>query len=231
MKTRLLSPILLIASLLLGGCASSYNVRVDALRMADQPAEKSYTLTKGPEVKGGDLFYNEVSRYVMRALETRGYSAGGAGVNYLIEVDYGMAEPQTNIIEDREPIYDYVGGGYRTIRQEVSDGAGGTKVITTRIHEEPRRVLTGYRTTTRPVTIYPKYLSLTAYNPKKSQEYWKVSATTRDRNDDIRFYIPIMTTALINSIDSDSGRRKTIRIKEDDAALQYIRTGVRPPAE
>src|SRR5690606_4080284 len=124
MKTRLLLPTLVIISLLLAGCGTSYNVRVDALRIANQPTEKSYTLAKAPEVKGGDLFYNEVSRYVRRALDTRGYAPGGAaGANYLIEVDYGMSEPQTNIVEDREPIYDYVGGGYRTIRQEVSDGS------------------------------------------------------------------------------------------------------------
>jgi hypothetical protein len=82
------------------------------------------------------------------------------------------------------------------------------------------------------VVVYEKYLRLTARENKEPvegqppTEIWTLDITSEGESKDIRKALPILAAASIDYVGKDSKGQKTIRIKDTDKDVAFIRKGM-----
>jgi hypothetical protein len=229
-----------VASLFVG-CTTSYEVKVDAIskptaemKTANSADPVSYRIrNKNPSVDQESLRYKEAVEYVKTALSGKGmYEASDPEkAEVIVDLDYGMEAPRVKIEQASQPIYAQVGGGVRYEEVPVTTG----KVISTRtvaVYEPPRTELVGYQDVMAPVTVYEKYLRMSAHENKESiegqpaGEVWSVSVSTEDESKDLRKYLPLLASASVDYIGKDSSNQQTIKLKENDQSVGFIKKGL-----
>lgn len=236
-----LLPGTVVAAILLAGCATSstYQVKVDAISKPVPPATQSYKLkSKDPRVGEENLRYHEAADYVRTALSGKGlYEAPSEEkADMIVELDYGMDAPRSKMERSTVPIYAQVGGGVRYDSVPTTDARGNTSYRTVAVYEAPRSELIGYDDVPRVVTIYEKYLKITARENKPAAEgrppaeLWSIHASAEDESKDIRKYLPIMAAATADYIGQDTSSQKTVKIRADGPAVEFIRKGMADPA-
>jgi hypothetical protein len=150
----------------------------------------------------------------------------------IVELDYGMDAPRTKIERVSTPVYAQVGGGVRYESVPVIDSRGNTSYRTVAVYEPPRTELVGYDNLPRQVTIYEKYLKITARENKSASEgrppaeLWSIHATAEDESKDLRKYLPIMASATVDYIGQDSSNQKVVKVRADGPAVDFIRKGM-----
>lgn len=236
--SRRVWPVLLAATsaLLIGGCASpAYDVKVDAMTRPIATSGQSYKLkSKDPTMGEENLRYKEAADFVRTALSGKGmFEAPSENTaDMIVELDYGMEAPRTKVERVSAPVYAQVGGGVRYDTVPVIDARGNASYRTIAVYEPPRSELIGYDETPRHVTIYEKYLRITARENKAPvegrppAELWSVTATTEDESNDLRKYLPIMAAATVDYIGRDSSHQTVIRVKGDEEGVGFIRRGM-----
>ena len=228
-------------ALLSAGCASSaYRVKVDAIAKPAATEAQSYTLkSKDPRLGEDNLRYREAAEFVRTALSGKGlYEAPTADrADMVIELDYGMEAPRTKIERVSVPVYAQVGGGVRYDTIPVTDSRGNRSYRTAAIYEPPRTEMIGYDEVPRPVTVYEKYLKITARENKSASEgrppaeLWSVHASTEDESKDLRKYLPIIASATVDHIGADTSHQKTVKIRADGPGVDFIRKGMSDPVD
>lgn len=223
----------LAVSLLAGGCAStSYDVKVDAITRPVPASVQSYRLkSKNPALGEENLRYKEAADFVRTALSGKGlYEAPNENAaDMVVEIDYGMEAPRTKIERVSVPVYAQVGGGVRYDTVPVVDSRGNATLRTVAVYEPPRSELVGYDDMPRQVTVYEKYLRITARENKPAMEgrppneLWSVTATAEDESKDLRKYLPIMAAATGDYIGRDTGQQAVVRVKGDGEGVEFIR--------
>lgn len=240
---RRLGPFLSALALLglASGCATStHAVKVDAISKPVPAADaQSYKLkSKNPALGEENLRYKEAADYVRTALSGKGlYEAPSEDkADMIVELDYGMDAPRTKTERVSVPIYAQVGGGVRYETVPVTDARGNTSYRTVAVYEPPRSELLGYDEVPRQVTIYEKYLKITARENKASNEgrppaeLWSVQASAEDESKDLRKYLPIMASATVEYIGRDSNHQTIVKVKENGDEVSFIRRGLSEPA-
>jgi hypothetical protein len=227
-----------VLAILLAGCASSsaYKVKVDAItKPVPSSNGVSYKLkSKDPKLGEENLRYREAAEFVRTALSGKGlYEAPTEEkADMIVELDYGMDAPRAKMERVSTPVYAQVGGGVRYDSVPVTDSRGNTSFRTVAVYEPPRNELVGYDEMPRMVTIYEKYLKITARENKAATEgrppaeLWSIHASTEDESKDIRKYLPIMASATVDYIGQDSSSQKVVKVKGDDAGVIFIRKGM-----
>ena len=153
----------------------------------------------------------------------------------VVELDYGMDAPRAKMERVSVPLYAQVGGGVRYDSVPVTDSRGNTSFRTVAVYEPPRNELVGYDEVPRMVTIYEKYLKITARENKSASEgrppaeIWSIHASAEDESKDIRKYLPIMASATVDYIGQDSSSQKIVKIKADGPGVGFIRKGMSDP--
>lgn len=234
------------ALLLLGsGCGTSpaYNIKVDAISkpaVATAAANaQSYKLkSKDPRMGEENLRYNEAANMVRTALSGKGlYEAPSEDrADMIVELEFGMESPRSKIERVSTPVYAQVGGGVRYESVPMVDARGNTSFRTVAVYDPPRSELIGYDDMPRQVTIYEKFLKVTARENKPSSEgrppaeLWSVHASTEDESKDLRKYLPIMASATADYIGSDTSNQKNVRVRADGPGVDFIRKGMSDPA-
>lgn len=243
MKTAsLLAPrvvVLLGLAALFGGCATSYRFKVDAVKNEEAPAEeekKSFrVVSANPEMDEEDLRFQEAKQYVKTALSSKGMfeAPEGANADTVIEVDFGMEEPRTKFYTVSEPVYAVVGGGTRTVMVPVRDPVTGrVTYIPQVVYDPPQRELIGFQDRVVTVTVYEKYIRVTARETQEEagdrppREMWSVYVTNEDESDDIRKYVPLMVSAAMDSMDENTTSQKEIVLKQDDERIVFVKKGM-----
>ena len=85
------------------------------------------------------------------------------------------------------------------------------------------------------VTIYEKYLKITARENKPASEgrppaeLWSIHASAEDESKDLRKYLPIMASATVDYIGQDSSSQKVVKVKADGPGVGFIRKGMSDP--
>lgn len=220
--------------LALAGCnhSSAYQVKVDAISKPVAPTQQSYALkSKDPRMGEENLRYKEAADFVRTALSGKGlYEAPNPEkADMVVEIDYGMEAPRSKVERVSTPVYAQVGGGVRYESVPVTDSRGNTSFRTVAVYDAPRSELVGYDDTPRQVTVYEKYLKITARENKAASEgkppaeLWSIHASAEDESKDIRKYLPIMASATVDYIGQDSSTQKTIRVRADGADVDFIR--------
>lgn len=231
---RVAAPVGLV--LLLSGCATTYRFKVDAIKNQDIPEEKhSYrVVSANPEMNDQDLRFQEAAGYVKTALSSKGMyeSPAGADSEMNVEVDFGMEEPKTKFYTVSEPVYAMVGGGTRTIMVAVRDKNGNTTYVPQTIYEPPQRELIGFQDRVITVTVYEKYMRITAREtPDQAgdhppRELWSVYVSNEDESDNLRDYVPLMVSAAMDSIDKNSTSQKDVVLNKTDERVTFVKKGM-----
>lgn len=227
------------------GCqTSSYRVKVDAIAKREAAAAaaeaQSYKIrSKNPAIGDESLRYKEAADFVKTALSGKGlYEAPNSETaDMIVELDYGMDAPRTRLEMVNSPVYAQVGGGVRYEQVPVTDARGNTTQRTVAVYQQPRTELVGFDEVPRQVTIYEKYLRVTARENKPGvegrppAELWSVQTSTEDESKDLRKYLPIMASATADYIGKDTNKQKVVKIKDPSQVVEFIRKGTRdsPP--
>jgi len=232
------------AALFWTGCTTStYEVKVDAISLPAAPAAtpaaaaapQSYQLkSKDPALGDENLRYREAAEFVRTALSSKGlYEAPNSDkADMVVELDYGMDAPRTKIETVTVPVYAQTGGGVRYEQVPVTDAKGNVSYRTVAVYDAPRTELVGFDDVPRRVTIYEKYLRITARENKPGSEgrppseLWSVSATEEDESKDLRKYLPILASATADYVGKDSSNQKVIKIRDPSQVTDFIRKGM-----
>lgn len=237
--SRLGFGVVVLGALLWSGCASSsYKVKVDAIAKPARADTQSYVLkSKDPTLGPENLRHREATEFVRTALSGKGlYEAPSTDkADMVIELDYGMEAPRSKLERVSVPVYAQVGGGVRYESVPVTDARGNTGYRTVAVYVPPRSEVVGYDEVPRMVTVYEKYMKITARENKAASEgrppaeLWSVHASTEDESKDLRKYLPIIASATVDFIGQDSSNQKTVKVRADGAAVEFIRKGMNEP--
>lgn len=222
----------LVAVALFGCAAPAHQVKVDAIAKPVRSDAQSYVLkSKDPRLGEESLRHREAADFVRTALSGKGlYEAASPDrADMVIELDYGMEAPRSKIERVSVPVYAQVGGGVRYDSVPVTDSRGNTSYRTVAVYQPPRSEVVGYDEVPRMVTVYEKYLKITARENQPASEgrppaeLWSIHASTEDESKDLRRYLPIIASATVDFIGQDTSNQKTVKVKADGADVQFIR--------
>lgn len=230
-------PLALAAALLwLVGCASTTEVKVDALAKPNAEAAISYQIkNKNPLVADDSLRYKEAAGMVRTALSGKGmYEApGNTKADLVIDLDYGVGPPQMKRETVSEPVYITMPGQIRTERVQVGTSSTGQPIYQTiTVQDPPRTEFAGYREYMVTITVYEKYLKMSArenvpaVEGRPPQEIWSLDITSEGESRDIRKNLPILVAASIDYIGKDTHGQKTIRIKDKGEDVAFVKKGM-----
>lgn len=229
-----------LAAALLHGCATTYEMEVDAIRNPEPVAEgaESYAIVpRDPNTNTNDLRYKETVGWIKTALSAKGYyeALDPQAADMVIQVDYGMEPPRREIKIVQEPVYAQIRQPDQVRAVTIVDPVTKkprTSYVTVRGGYTTE--LAGYRDRAVSVLVNEKYLVLTAKENKMGEasadtppeELWSVTVRNDDESDDLREYLPIMAAAATDSINSDTGNGTKVRLKSDDEVVSFIKQGL-----
>jgi hypothetical protein len=221
---------------LVAGCASSYNVKVDSLARPGKENVVSYEIhNANPLVADDSLRYKEAVGYVKTALSGKGlYEAPEkTKPDLVVDVDYGIGPPQIRTETMSEPVYVEVPGATRTETVQVGTDAKGNPIYTTVLIQEPStQRFAGFREYQITITVYEKYLRLTARESEPESEgrppteVWSVDVTSEGESRDVRKHLPVLVAASIEYIGQDTHGQKTIKLKDNNADIAFVKKGM-----
>ncbi|MBL9186979.1 MAG: hypothetical protein JNK23_05840 [Opitutaceae bacterium] len=225
-----------LAGVLLSGCATTHTVKVDSLAKPNAEPTISYEIkNRNPLVADDSLRYQEAAGYVKTALSGKGmYEAPpNTKPDMVVDLDYGVGPPQMRREPVSEPVYITLPGQIRTERVQVgTDSAGRPIYQTVTVQDPPRTEFAGFREYYITVIVYEKYLKLSARETKEAaegkpqQELWTVDVTSEGESRDIRKNLPVLVAATIDYIGKDTQGQKTIRIKDDNKDIAFVKKGM-----
>ena len=228
--------ILSVTAFLAAGCGSStYRVKVDSLAKPAAVEPQSYRLkSKDPRLGEESLRYREAAGLVRTALSGKGlYEApNDEQADMVVELEYGMEVPRTKMQTVSVPVYAQVGGGVRYDTVPVTDANGVTTMKTVAVYQPPRNELVSYEQLPHPVTIYEKYLRITARENKPAvegqppAELWSVQASAEDESKDLRKYLPMLASTSIDFIGKDTTNATEVKVKEDSPGVEFVKRGM-----
>jgi len=217
---RLISLALLCGGLTFAGCSQVYTVKVDAMRTPEVAPRRTYHLVAAdPGRNSTDPMFAEAAAMVDRALEARGYFAAShpEWADMIIKLDYGIG--QRRLISAPDP--SARDAGVSTIF--LPDRSGDT-VASTPGTQVPGTAFT------RVIAVWEKHLSLVAcenspiarHPDQAGAELWRVDVSVQDRTPSVRELLPVLATALIDSIDRETNPQTIKRISQSEAAAYVV---------
>jgi hypothetical protein len=218
-RTKVGVAFVVLALLAVAAGCTSYTVKVDSLARenAEQPISYRVQNKKSPAGEQGPLA-EEAAAHVRTALSSRGFyeAPPNAKADLVVEIDHGIGPPVRRS---------------RTVEVPEFSKAPGRIVERDGIVESVGRAVT-FKHTTVTTTTYEKYLRLTAReNPVESNgrppnEIWTVEVTSTGESRDLPKYLPVLAAASIDYIGRDSHGEKTIKLKDSDADVLFVKKGM-----
>lgn len=218
--------------MLSAGCATSYNVDVDAMSNP-QALQTGYSFrieTLDPSKSINDARFPEVASLVRTALSGRGMYEAPAGetAEVIIDIDYGVGPMQTRLVRSH---VDHFGS------QQIDPITGMP-----RGHRDPRTgAVIGVPTPSmgtnnygyREEMVAEKYLTIIARDARVDAsgnanrvELWRVHVTVEDDGDDISEYLPVLAAAATDYIGSDTQEKQRLRVSENDEVVDFVKQGL-----
>jgi hypothetical protein len=221
---------------LFSGCTTTHVLKVDSLAKPKAADSISYEIkNKNPLVADDSLRYKEAANLVKTALSGRGMYEAPANTkaDMIVDLDYGVGPPQTRKETVSEPVYITVPGQIRTERVQVGTDSQGRPIYQTiTVQDPPSTEFAGFREYIITVTVYEKYLKLSARENKEVgegrpvPEIWTVDITSEGESRDIRKHLPILVAASIDYVGKDTQGQKTIRIKDTSSDIAFVKKGM-----
>lgn len=218
------------------GCANTYEVKVDALAKPKAEEAISYQIRNKNTAVGDDsLRYKEAAGFVRTALSGKGMfeAPEGTPADIVVEVDYGVGPPQSKVETVSEPVYRLIPGRITTQTVQVGTDRNGRPVYqSVTVQEPPTTEFDGYREYQVRVTVYEKYLRLSARENKPAAEgkppteVWAVDITSEGESKDVRKALPVLAAASIEYVGKDSHGQKVVRIKDTNSDVAFVKKGM-----
>jgi hypothetical protein len=232
---RALAGAAILAALCWAGCASSYTVKVDAMR-APVPAEKkisSYQIRPAnAALEPQGLRYREAVQQVKTALSASGLfeAPTSATADMIVEIDYGMEPPRMKLEEVDLQKIDGVAAAASAQAAPVRNSDGSYRADM----PDGRTACDGGETEPelRPVVVCEKYMSVTgrenhaAADGRPAPELWRVHVSIEDESRDLRDYLPVLLSVAMDEIGKDTGGGQTVTLSEQDEAIRFIKRGM-----
>jgi hypothetical protein len=216
--------------LVLSGCASSYRFHVDAVNnQAVEMGTGSYRIScASPEMDEHDIRFLEAVSYVKTALSSKGMYEAPSGIepDMTVEVDFGIEGP-IEVIE------------YRTLPAMpvmTTDDSRNTRSMTMGrdVPASPAHI-TEIENVQVPVivTYYDKFLRITAREDQHVVEgdaaprtAWSLVVGNRDSNSDLREYLPLLVSAGMDAIGSESEQNQRVVLTAQDERVLFVKNGL-----
>ncbi len=226
-----------IAAIVISGCNSTYSFKVDAINNPDPTVKelKSYKIvSSNAQINEEDLEFKEVSHYIKTALSGKGYYEAPdlQKADMVIDVSYGVSEPQTDFKTKTSPIYGRSGGGYRSISTPVIDKNGKVRYVNSTVFTPPRVEMIGVQEQIVPIITYEKYLRMTSRdnreveNNESPTQVWSIYVKNKDESEDLRKYVPLMAAAALPYVGENTENQQEIKIKEEDDIVDFVKKGL-----
>ena len=227
---------MLAGGLFLVGCTTTHTVKVDSLAKPKAEESISYEIkNRNPLVADDSLRFKEAASLVKTALSGKGlYEAPpNTKPDMVVDLDYGVGPPQMRRETVSEPVYITIPGQIRTERVQVGTDSQGRPIYQTiTVQDPPTTEFAGFREYQITVTVYEKYLKLSArensepQEGRPQQEIWTVDVTSEGESRDIRRNLPVLVAASIDYIGADTQGQKTIRIKDTHSDIAFVKKGM-----
>ncbi len=227
---------LIFSAALLAGCTTTHELKVDSIAKPRAADAVSYEVrNKNPLVADDSLRFKEAAGFVKTALSGRGmYEAPpNTKADMIIDVDYGVGPPKVKQEMVSEPVYVTVPGQIRTERIQVGTDSQGRPIYqTVTVQDPPTTQFAGFREYMVTLTVYEKYLKMSARENKEgtegrpAPEIWTVDISSEGESRDVRKHLPIMVAASIDYVGKDSQGQKTIRLKDNASDIAFVKKGM-----
>jgi hypothetical protein len=225
-----------VLAVFLAGCASSHKIKVDALTQPGAENSISYRIkSTNPAFDPEGLRHKEAEKFVKTALSGKGlYEAPNPeAADMVVNIDYGISPPKVSQELHREPMYRMVPGRTRTERVIVGYTKSGSPIMETVIYQDPpTQEYVGDREYIITIVTYEKFLRLSARSNtppsegRPPEEVWTVDVVTEGESRDLRKALPVLAAATIEFVGKDSKGQKTIRLKDKDEAIAFVKRGL-----
>lgn len=232
-------PALVLLGALLGACQTTHKIEVDALSRPEMAGNTSYRLVvTNPEIDTGSLRHREAVGYIKKALAAKGmYEAPDpAAADMAVTIDYGISPPKSRVEEVSHAEFRRQPGSVYTAVIRVGTNAAGQPVYQNVVVQEPDRyVYAGDSVQQVTIVTYEKHLSLSARENKPNadngpaQEVWTVDLRSEGSNRDLRKTLPVLAGAAIDYIGKETNGPQTVKLKEDDGAVDFVKQPAAAP--
>jgi hypothetical protein len=214
--------ILMIYLIVLCSCSSSswtnYKVEVSSFSKTNSILEnkkQSYILKNKNNQNSNPLEYEEYAKYIHNSLNKIGFlnTNNQKKADLIIEVEYGISGPKTNIVNETVPVQKYIPS--QSYKYEI-DGKEGE--ITSN-----SQWTTTYENVNQTETTYIRHLNLVAKSKNNNSVIWTTSISSEGYSDDLRSVLPVMIAASSDYIAKNTGKKEVISINESDKRILEIK--------
>lgn len=222
--------------LLLFGCATAPTehksiVYVDSLLSPTaEPYQNFVVLSGNKNAAQEELEFQELQQYVVRALESRGFSKveSAQDANIAIVVFHGIGDSATIENTRTLPIWGQV-GGESSYSSGVAEVNGSTIRYRQQTHVRPRLGVTNYVTQSRTYTNFEHYAQIRAYDlvefqkSGKEVELWRTTVNTWYGAQDLRRIFPMLIGAAMPFFQKDSEGKVHVIIGDSDESVRTLK--------
>ena len=187
--------------------SSTYNVMINAIANEAKASGESYRIvTKN----GGDPNTD---------LRTR-------------EVDYDVEPPRVEFESRSVPIFARMGGGVRSVIVPTRDSNGNIQYRRVSVMDPPSQELIGFEEKTIPVTVYEKYLRVSARENVSSgddappEQLWSVYVSNEAEDDDIRKALPVLASVVVDYIGVTTETDEEVKVNSETDEVAFIKRGL-----
>jgi hypothetical protein len=201
---RIAKTLVVALSIVAGGCANTYQIRVDSIAETGAPRGTRYVLVSGmADVTETDLYFKEFAAHFRPILAAKGFSevASRDAADFEVALSYGTSSGRAEYYTYTRPIY-HVTGGEQIRYREIRTDASGQKTETSGTFYVPVRTeVIGYTSELNSQTVYTSYVILDATTrgvddgASQRKPLWKTTLRLTDPSNDLRQLIPHMAAA------------------------------------
>jgi hypothetical protein len=228
--------LLAFAAFWLSGCATNnYDVKINAIANSEKPSGESYRIiAKNGGDPRTDLRTKEAVDYVKAALSGRGlYEAPNPeNADMVVEIDYDVEPPRVEFETRSVPVFARVEGGLRSVIVPTRSSNGSVTYRRVTVMDPPSQELIGFDQQTIPVTIYEKYLRVSARENVASgdesppAQLWSVYASNEAEDDDIRSALPVLASVVVDYIGVTTEKDQKVKVNSQDEEVAFIKKGM-----
>jgi hypothetical protein len=227
-----LGAMMTIALVISTGCATRYEVKVDAVARINHGLENysSYRIREPqsqPGLEKGD--FQHTARLVKTALSGHGlYEAPtGTAPDLMIEIDFGMESPRVKQETIVLPIYGRTPVPSTPLLDDAGENRGGRAGSVQQAAD-----VVGYQQTTRAVVVREKFLlvsgreSQPAGSGRPANEVFNIRVTTENESSDFRAHVPILAGALMEKLGQTTDGIVTASLPANDDSVTFVQRGL-----
>lgn len=229
MVSSLIKCLVLIACVLLSGCAPKIDVTIDSISSIQAKLQNRFILLPNDEeIPPTDLQFLEYARYIENALVDIGFekAMNYDDANVAIFLDYGISDPLTYTYTYTVPVYGQTGVSTNTSGSVYN--CGNSAIYSSNTTYYPTYGIVGLSERLGTEVVYVRHFSLLAADFKEFRsssniaELWNTKVTSVGASCDLREVFPALVVAAKEYIASNTCKRVSVTISQDDKRITEL---------